>query len=51
MRLDPKKLICTSRDVSKGATGATRVAPKFSDTLNLFQPEGADYAHHWRGRT
>ena len=34
------------RDVSTGATGATAVAPKFSDTLTLFQPgegvEGAD---------
>ena len=27
-----------SRDVSTGATGATAVAPKFSDTLTLFQP-------------
>ena len=28
------------------------VAPKFSDTLTLFQPGwGADSAHHWRGRT
>ena len=34
------------------ATGATRVAPKFSDTLTLFQPGGGeDYAHHWRSRT
>ena len=39
------------RDVSAGATGATAVAPKFSDTLTLFQPGGADYAHHRRGRT
>ena len=39
------------RDVSTGATGATAVAPKFSDTLTLFQPGGADSAHHWRGRT
>ena len=37
------------RDVSAGATGATGVAPKFSDTLTLFQPGGADSAHHWRG--
>ena len=28
------------RDVSTGATGATAVAPKFSDTLTLFQPGG-----------
>ena len=28
------------RDVSTGATGVTRVAPKFSDTLTLFQTGG-----------
>ena len=39
------------RDVSAGATGATAVAPKFSDTLTLTQPWGADFAHHRRGRT
>ena len=39
------------RDVSTGATGATGVAPKFSDTLTLFQLRGADSAHHWHGRT
>ena len=39
------------RDVSTGATGETEVAPKFSDTLTLFQPGGADSTHHWRGRT
>ena len=39
------------RDVSAGATGATAVAPKFSDTLTLSQPEGADSALHRRGRT
>ena len=39
------------RDVSTRATGATAVAPKFSDTLTLFQPGGADSAHHWHGRT
>ena len=40
------------RDVSTGSTGATRVAPKFSDTLTLFQPGGgADSTHHWHGRT
>ena len=32
------------RDVSAGATGATTVAPKFSDTLTLSQPGGADSA-------
>ena len=46
---DPHKrhqrlVIC--RDVSAGATGATVVAPKFSDTLTLSQPGGADSAHH-----
>ena len=30
------------RDVTAGATSATVVAPKFSDTLTLFQPGGAD---------
>ena len=30
------------RDVTAGATGATAVAPKFSDTLTLFQPGWAD---------
>ena len=39
------------RDVSAGATGATEVAPKFSDTLTLSQPGGADFAHRRRGRT
>ena len=29
-----------ARDVTAGATGATTVAPKFSDTLTLFQPGG-----------
>ena len=35
------------RDViagATGATGATAVAPKFSDALTLFQPGGADSA-------
>ena len=35
--------VSQDRDVSTGATG---VAPKFSDTLTLFQPGGADSAHH-----
>ena len=39
------------RDVSAGATGATAVAPKFSDTLTLSQPGGEDSAHHRRGRS
>ena len=46
-----KLLDQSTRDVSTGATGATAVAPKFSDTLTLFQPRGADSAHHWHGRT
>ena len=37
------------RDVTIGATGAAEVAPKFSDTLTLSQPRGADSAHHYRG--
>ena len=28
------------RDVTTGTTGATTVAPKFSDNLTLFQPWG-----------
>ena len=32
------------RDVTARATGATAVAPKFSDALTLFQPVGADSA-------
>ena len=39
------------RDVSTGATGATAVAPKFSDTLTLFQPGGQILPLHCRGRT
>ena len=39
------------RDVTTGATGATEVAPKFSDTLTLSLPRGADSAHHHRGRS
>ena len=41
-----------SRDVSTGATGvtgATAVAPKFSVTLTLSLPGGADSAHNRRG--
>ena len=41
---------CIDRDVTTGATGATEVAPKFSGTLTLSQPRGADSAHHCRGR-
>ena len=39
------------RDVTTGATGATEVAPKFSDTLTLSQQRGANSAHHCRGRS
>ena len=38
-------------DVTTGATGAIVVAPKFSDTLTLYQPRGVDSAHHRRGRS
>ena len=34
-----------SRDVTAGATGATAVAPEFSDPLTLFHPGGADSTH------
>ena len=44
-------IFITIRDVTTGATGATEVAPKFSDTLTLSQPRGADSAHHYRGRS
>jgi hypothetical protein len=36
----PKNDLCSSRDESTGATGMTAVAPKFLDTLTLFQPGG-----------
>ena len=31
------------RDVTTGATGATPVTPKFSDTLTLFHPGGGRF--------
>ena len=31
------------RDVTAGASGATAVAPKFSDALTLFQPGGGRF--------
>ena len=43
-----------SIDVSdgiKGATGTTEVAPKFSDTFTLFQPDEVDSAQHRKSRT
>ena len=41
------------RDVTTGATGATPVAPKFSDILTLFQPGhsgkmGVNYLAIWQ---
>ena len=33
-------VVIVLRDVSAGATGATEVAPRFSDTLTLSQPRG-----------
>ena len=39
------------RDVTTRATGTTVVTPRFSDTLTLVQPRGADSAQHRRGRT
>ena len=39
------------RNVTAGATSATVVAPKFSDTLTLFQPVWQILPHHSRGRT
>ena len=38
------QVIYNLRDVTAGATGATAVAPKFSDALTLFQQGGADSA-------
>ena len=32
--------------ITTGATGTTTVAAKFSDTLTLFQPWGANSPHH-----
>ena len=47
----PKTYVVPHRDVTTGATGATKVASKFSDTLTLSYPMGADSAHHHRGRS
>ena len=48
-------LCMQGRDVTTGATGATVVAPKFSDTLTLSQPRGqilpTKSAHHCRVHT
>ena len=49
--INDSDLMNITRDVSTGATAATGVTPKFSYTLTLFQPGGADSAHHWRCRT
>ena len=45
--------VADSRDEIAGAmcTGTTEVAPKFSDTFTLFQPDDVDSAQHRRGRT
>ena len=51
MKILLSNLIILSRDVTTGATGATAVAPKFSDTLTLSKPRGADSTHHRRGRS
>ena len=45
------KVTVHNRDVTTEATGATEVAPKFSDALTLSRPRGADSAHHRRGRS
>jgi hypothetical protein len=39
------------RNVTTGATSASAVTPKLSDTLTLSKPRGADSAHHCRGRS
>ena len=44
-------IISKYRDVTTGATGATEVAPKSSDTLTLSQPRGTDSTHHYIGRS
>ena len=51
LRKEQWKDIYSLIDATTGATGATAVAPKFSDTLTLSQPRGADSAHHRRGRS
>ena len=38
------------RDVIAGATGRTTVAPKFSYSLTLSQPRGADSNFHCRSQ-
>ena len=46
------QVIYNLRDVTAGATGATAVAPKFSDALTLFQPGGGRFCPTiCRGRT
>ena len=46
----PKGISLYSAFVSGGAGGAL-APPEFGSSLNLFQPEGADYAHHITGST
>ena len=50
-KFDEISIFVLTRDVTTGATGATAVAPKFSDTLTLSQPRGADSTDHCRGRS
>ena len=45
----PNKGITNIKYLAAAATGAT--APKFSETLTLFQPGGQILPHHCRGRT
>ena len=42
----PAPIECTYMGVINGKAGKTAALPKYSDTLTLSQPEGADYAHH-----
>ena len=41
----------SGKEVTVGATGATVVVPKFSDTLTLFQPVVQILPQHCKGRT
>ena len=45
----PTLVFLNFRDVFTGATSATGVLPKFSDTLTLSPPGVADSANHCRG--
>ena len=39
-------MFINNRGVINGKAGKAAALPKFSDTLTLSQPRGADYAHH-----